>query len=226
MGRASSTARRLSEPGPAVAPAAPVSEPLEVPRPSDAELVGRACQGAPGAEAQLFSRLAPLVNRLVFSTLGPDAEHDDVVHDVFIRIFRSIAGLRDPDRLEAWAARVTLNTVRNEIRRRTLRRWVFWNAFEDPGPLKYVPDLEGRELLTHTHRVLAMLPPDERIVLSLRLFETETIEEIAALTACSHSTAKRRLRRAHLRFVRLAQRDPLLAAWVGGSQAQGENTDG
>src|SRR5690606_23530305 len=108
MGRASSTARRLSDPGLAAPLPAEAAQPPEARRPTDVELVARAREGAPGVEAQLFDRLAPLVNRLVFSTLGPDTEHDDVVHDIFIRIFRGVAHLRDPDRLQQWTARVTL----------------------------------------------------------------------------------------------------------------------
>ena len=147
--------------------------------------------------------------------LGPDAELGDVVHDIFLKIFRSVPGLRDPERLDEWVARIAINTVRNELRRRRLRRWVFWNAFEKPGPLVYATDLDGRELLARAYEVLAALPTDERVVLSLNLFETGTMEEIAAALGCSTSTAKRRLRKARERFTRLAACDPLLKHWLG-----------
>jgi RNA polymerase sigma-70 factor, ECF subfamily len=167
-----------------------------------------------GIEEHVYTRLSPIVNRVAWAVLGPDAEFNDVVHDVFLKIFRSVATVRDPDRLDEWAARIAINTIRNELRRRRLRRWVFWNAFEEPGPLIYAADTDGRELLARVRRVLATLPPDERLVLSLKLFETDTIDEIAAVVGCSASTAKRRLKKARERFTRLAECDPLLRNWT------------
>lgn len=192
----------------------------------DAQLVALARARTPGIEEHLHARLAPVVNRVVWSLLGPDSEHDDVIHDVFLRILRGIVDLREADRLEQWAARVTVNTVRNELRRRRLRRWVFWNAFEDPGPLRYAPDMEGRELVARAYSALEKLPDEERVVLSLRLFHHRTLEEVAASAGCSASTAKRRLRRARERFTRIAERDELLSRWLERTEPQGSDEDG
>jgi RNA polymerase sigma-70 factor (ECF subfamily) len=173
----------------------------------------------------LYARLAPLVNRLVWSTLGPDSEHNDVTHDIFIRIFRGIGRIHDPARLEHWAARITINTIYNEIRRRTLRRWVFWGAEELGEPPSPAVDLEGRELLARTYRILALLPNAERLVLSLALFEDGNLDSIAELTGSSRSTVKRRLRRARERFRRLCQQDSLLSAWIGSSASGSSDGD-
>jgi len=181
---------------------------------TDAQLVERARAGERGGEERLYSRLAPLVNRLVWSLLGADAEHNDVVHEIFLRIFRKIGALRDPERLETWAARLAINTVRNELRKRRLRRWVFWNEFEAVSSMHYVTDLDGRELLRRAYAVLGKLPPDEQVILSLRLFETKTLEALAPLVGYSLGTLKRRLRKAKERFVKLARQDSLLAEWM------------
>jgi RNA polymerase sigma-70 factor, ECF subfamily len=182
---------------------------------SDAQLVAQARDGAPGIEERLFERLAPVINRVVWTLLGQDAEHEDVTHDVFLRVLRAVGKLHEPDRLEDWAARVTINAVRNELRRRRLRRWVSWNPFEDPEPVAYAPDLDGREVLARAYRALERLPADERVLLSLRLFYPGTHEELAALAGCSPTTAKRRLRRARARFAAIAEQDPLLKPWLG-----------
>lgn len=190
--------------------------------PPDEQLLALVRAAAPGVESLLYERLAPLVNRLVWSILGPDSEFNDVTHEVFIRILRNIRLVRDPARLEQWAARVTINTVRNEFRRRSSRRWVFWSSDESPEHIELpspAADLEGRELLARAYRLLATLAPDERVVLSLALVGSNTLDAIAELTACSRSTVKRRLRRARERFIRLARRDPLLAPWAAIAQA-------
>lgn len=192
---------------------------------SDDELITLAREGSAGVEDLLYARLAPLVNRLVWSTLGPDSEHNDITHDIFIRIFRGIGRMHDPTRLEHWAARITINTVYNEIRRRTLRRWVFWSAAELPEPPSPAVDLEGRELLTRTYRILALLPDAERLVLSLALFEDGKLDSIVELTGSSRSTVKRRLRRARERFRKLCQQDALLSAWIESSPARSSDDD-
>jgi RNA polymerase sigma-70 factor (ECF subfamily) len=162
---------------------------------------------------------------LVWSTLGPDSEHNDIVHDIFIRIFRGIGRVHDPARLEHWASRLTINAVYNEIRRRTLRRWVLWSAAEPPEPPSPAVDLEGRELLARTYRVLALLPHAERLVLSLALFEAGNLDSIAELTGSSRSTVKRRLRRARERFQGLCQKDPLLSRLIKPFMARSSNDD-
>jgi RNA polymerase sigma-70 factor (ECF subfamily) len=163
----------------------------------------------------LFARVAPIVNGLVWSMLGPDSEREDIAHEAFIRIFRARESLRNAESVEAWAARVTVNTVKNELRRRRLRRWVLFDFWNDAPALRtYVEDIQGREVLKAAFRVLERLPANERVTLSLRLFHDVEVEEVAKLTGSSLRTTKRRLSAARTQFERLAGRDPLLASWL------------
>ena len=78
-----------------------------VPRPlTDAELVARALrEGSPGREAEeeLYRRYRTAVQRIAatFSELDGD-EVDDVVQESFVRAFRALKGLKDPERFSAW----------------------------------------------------------------------------------------------------------------------------
>lgn len=191
------------------------------PDPTDEHLLALAHRRALGVEAMLYARLAPLVGRLVWHLLGPDSESEDTIHEVFIRIFRGVARLRDAGRLEEWTTRVTINAVKNEFRRRRLRRLISWGAADDSEVLRYFPDFEHRELLARTYRVLERLPADERIVLAFDLFETRTIGQIAADVGVSVRTVKRRLKKARERFERIAGQDAVLAPWLGDRMAKG-----
>jgi RNA polymerase sigma-70 factor (ECF subfamily) len=167
-------------------------------------------------EELLYARLLPVVTRLIWTFAGADPDRDDLVQDIFVRIFRGSARIRDPERIEAWAVRVTMNSVKNEFRRRKLRRWFALDASRDAEPRCH-PDFDGREVLRRTYGVLERLPTTERLVLSLRLFEEASIERIAAVCGGSERTAKRRLKSARERFVRMAERDPLLRPRVAGT---------
>lgn len=171
----------------------------------------------------LHARLAPVVNRLVWSFLGVDADRDDLVHDIFVRILRAAHTVRDPAKLEDWAARVTVNCIKNEFRRRKLRRIFSLEAHEEAPSMRYHPDFEGRELLLRTTRILETLPIDERIPLTLHLLQQSTMEQIAEVSGTSQRTARRRLKAARERFERLARRDPLLCARLS-DEASGEQS--
>lgn len=168
--------------------------------------------GDESAATALHGQFAPLVNKLVWRVLGPDPDHADVVHDAFIRIYRGVKGVREAHRLPDWVAQVAVNTVKNELRRRKLRRMIPWESTHEAVDPSYSPDLEGLEVVRHVYRVLEQLPVTERVVLSVRLFEASSIEQIASICECSTRTAKRRLQSARLRFERIASRDPLLSA--------------
>ncbi len=159
----------------------------------------------------LCSRLSPLVHKLLWTFLGADAERDDLAHEIFIRLLKGARNVRDPARLEAWAARVTMNAIKNEFRRRKLRRFFSLGVGEDPETLLVHPDFEGRELLLRTYRTLERLPMSERLPFSLRLLDQASAEDIAVACDCSVRTVKRRLKAGRLRFLKLAQQDPLLS---------------
>jgi RNA polymerase sigma-70 factor (ECF subfamily) len=184
----------------------------------------RVSGGEPAFPADLYAALAPTVNKLLWTLLGPDPERDDLAHEIFLRILQRAHQVRDPSRLEAWAARLVINAVKNEFRRRALRRWFSWSADDDLAA-SYHPDFEGREVLLRTYALLAKLPPRERVVLTLQLMGQQSVEAIAVRSSCSTRTVKRRLQAARARFFRLAASDPLLADRVRGATPNEDDDD-
>lgn len=177
--------------------------------------------GESTAAELLYQRLAPTVNRLVWAFLGPDSERDDLVHDIFVRILRGASRVREPERLEDWAARVTLNTIKNEFRRRKFRRFLSLDFRDEGEPKNYHPDFEARELLKRTVHVLERMPVSERVPFTLQLFERTSVEEIARMCGTSERTIKRRLQAARQRFERIARHDPLLVKRLPPDVSQG-----
>lgn len=173
----------------------------------------------------LHARLSPLVNRLLWSFLGSDPDRDDIAHDIFIKILRDVHGVRDSSRLEAWAMRVTMNCLKNEFRRRKLRRFLSVELLSDADHPRVHPDFEGRKLLARTQRVLEALPVEERMAVTLRLFEEASAERIAEVCGFSVRTAKRRLSSGRERFLRYAERDPMLAQRLSNLPSLAESDD-
>src|SRR6187402_1642958 len=77
----------------------------------DEELVRRCREGDRNAFIQLFRRHRDDVVRLVHRMLGPSADLEDMVQEVFLQVHRSVSAFRGSARFSTWLYRVTVNVV-------------------------------------------------------------------------------------------------------------------
>ena len=191
---------------------------------SDAALVAAVRAGRLDAADQLFDRYGEYVERLIVRVLGLDAEVPDLINEVFARAFERIERLEDAAALKAWIGSIAVFTARSFLRdRRSRRRFLGFFAPEELPeiPFSSVP-VECSLALLRTYQVLDKLPPDERIAFALRFVDGMSLGEIAEVMHVSIGTVKRRLTRGRKRFVRAAERDPLLREHIQHSQRWGE----
>ena len=182
---------------------------------SDAALVEGVLNGDRAAGNALAERFAPLISRRVRRLLGSDAEHADLVQQVFVQLVKGLATLDDRQALVDWVGRITVNVVRNELRRRSYRRIVgFSTERAEAAPASGDPELAPA--VQRGAAVLEKMSVDDRIVFVLRYVEGCELKETARLIGCSLATAKRRIARARESFMKKAARDPVLAPWVRG----------
>lgn len=134
--------------------------------------------------------------RLTLGIVGNEADATDATQEAFIAAWRQLRGLRDPERLEAWLARIAVNAARMVARGRRRRA-----VREIPGlahldaTATAVGDPSGRttEDAATLGRALGRLTPDQRTLLALRHLEGRGIEEIATVLDIRPGTAKSRL---------------------------------
>jgi RNA polymerase sigma-70 factor (ECF subfamily) len=142
--------------------------------------------------------------------MGSDDESDDMMQEVLTTIFSKIDTLRDPARFDAWVAQVTMNTMRQAVRQRSLRRRTL-AVCEVSQRSTFETDVEARDVALRVFAVLERLSERERSLLAAYWFTSEDVESIAARSGCSACTLRRRLNRARGRFEKLASREPGLA---------------
>jgi RNA polymerase sigma-70 factor, ECF subfamily len=92
---------------------------LVPPPATDGELVAEALgpgQRARLAEEELYRRYRGSVTRLAgsFSELDSD-EADDIVQEAFVRAFRALRSLKDPERFSAWLFTIARNRARSYL---------------------------------------------------------------------------------------------------------------
>ncbi len=161
-----------------------------------AAMLAGLAEGDRAAARAFFDRFQRDVNRLVWALLGGDREHDDLVQETFEALFKSVHSVTSAAALTGWVRSVTVNTVRNALRR---RRWRRLFTREEEGleiADATVPDEGRREAARRVWSALARLDPDERVLLILRNIEGYELTECAEATRCSLATVKRRLDRA------------------------------
>jgi RNA polymerase sigma-70 factor (ECF subfamily) len=147
--------------------------------------------------------------------MGPNADLDDCVQEVFLRAFRKVKVLRDATALRSFVYSIAVRVMRWQLRRRRIRRWV---GLSDTGELPEFGqpplDIEAREALRRTYALLEKLSTLDRTIFVLRQSEDLTLPEIASAVEMSLSTVKRRLSRTSSRVARLVQADPLLSTYL------------
>ncbi len=176
-----------------------------------AELIDGLIRRDAAAAKAFHRRYGARISRWVWRLLGADAEHDDVVHQVFVNALSSVHTVRKPRSLDAWVDSVTIRTVRKEIRRRRYTRMLV--PATEIVEQAVDPRTPAREAhVQRFYRVLAQLKPDDRIVIVLRFVEGCSLGEVAAACGCSLATIKRRINRATEAFRKRAIKDPILVS--------------
>jgi RNA polymerase sigma factor (sigma-70 family) len=119
-----------------------------------------------------------------------DAE--DVAQDVFLKVFRSRASLRNPDKLEAWIYQSARSSIIDYYRRRRPQEELDESRPQDIETINEA----GANLVLSVRRFIQTLSEEYRRPLEMAEFEDKSVAEISAALKISPSATKSRLTRA------------------------------
>ena len=167
---------------------------------NERELVRRARRGDVHAFGELIERRQTSVYAYAYAVLRREADALDVCQEAFLRAFRDLRKLKDPDKFFPWLLRIThsraMESVKEEVRQRfggeveTSNHTLIDDA---PMPLDEVLRRERKEVLW---AAFAELDPEPRAVLRLAYFEGFSYEEMAEILDVPVGTVKSRVSRA------------------------------
>jgi RNA polymerase sigma-70 factor (ECF subfamily) len=184
---------------------------------SDADLARHLIAGEAWAMDETWHRFAPMVLTTAERAVGSRSEAEDLAQEVFYRLFRTVASLRDADSLRSFVYSIAVRTLKSHFRRRQLRAWL---SFHGPETLvdsrHWTVDVESRDLLKRFYALLDRLSARDRLVFILRRVEGRTVEEIASAMNLSVSTVKRSMQHASTRLSRWIDADRALADLLRG----------
>lgn len=126
------------------------------------------------------------------------AEAEDVVQDVFSKLWRSRQTWPEIENLEAWSMRITKNMALDHLRSRAYRRT------EDVSGLPQISSngvspldqVEQHDELRQVQQLMEYLPENQRLVIHLREIEELSYQEISELLDMPMNQVKTNLFRA------------------------------
>lgn len=166
---------------------------LTQPDDPDADVLAAFRGGDPRAFDVLIRRHQRGVWRVVQRTLRNHADTADVVQLAFVRALRALPSFRGAATVRSWLYRIAINCALSWLRDH--RREVptepseLLGAAASPEP-SATQRLEWQDRGAALRAAVAQLPPKQRLVLELRVFDDLSFREVAELADCSENTAK------------------------------------
>lgn len=167
----------------------------------DAPLAAAARGGDLAAADELIRRHQEGIARLLWRFARQRADLDDLVQETFVRAWRALPRWQPNRPFAHWLRHIAVNTGRDHCRREAVRRRWFQptavGAEEPPAP-RAGDDAAGA--LAEAKEWLALLPPDDRTLLTLQHLDGWELGQIARALGWSLTATKVRAWRARGRL--------------------------
>lgn len=191
----------------------------------DATLAVEALAGKRWAQREIWYRFAPMVHGLLRRSLSARRDHEDLVQEVFVRVFRRLHTLEKTTALRSFIYSFAVRVMSEEIRhfqvlQRTRTQLVLMAETGGSAPVDY----EARDTLLRIQHILDGMKDKHRAVFVLRHVEGMDLQEIAVGLDISLATVKRYLVKAMAAIERAAAHDETLRDRLGlSSEGRGGN---
>ncbi|WP_380266301.1 RNA polymerase sigma factor [Hymenobacter caeli] len=178
---------------------------------TDQQLVAQVLGGHTAAFGQLVRRTEGLVTQLVFKMIRHPADRPDLAQEVYLKVFKNLAGFKFQAKLSTWVGQIAYNTCLHYLEKKQL---VLADPAEPapddpaeagrrgPPPLvagpAYDPEtaLFDQDLAGILGAAIEQLPPLYRTLVALYHQQELSYEEIGQITSLPEGTVKNYLFRA------------------------------
>lgn len=196
---------------------------------TDQQLVAQVLAGNAASFGQLVRRTEGLVAQLVFKMIRHPADRPDIAQEVYLKVFKNLAGFKFQAKFSTWVGHVAYNTCLHYLEKKQLVLVDPWEPPPDdpaaegrpagPAPVAAGPDYDpeaalfGQDLAGILSAAIEQLPPLYRTLVSLYHQQELSYEEIGQITSLPAGTVKNYLFRARQllkqRLLATYQRDDL-----------------
>ncbi len=174
---------------------------------TDADLIKKFLNGDVNAFNTLVWRWEKSVYNFILRYIGNREESQDICQKTFIRVYRKLNRLREPDRFSTWLYQIAINICRDEIKSRSRKKtYSLDNLQENSNGAQYSvvnlttdsknePEEQAhkRDVSDLIGRALQTLPEEQRVVIIMKEYQGLKFIEIADILETSVNTAKSRM---------------------------------
>jgi len=165
----------------------------------DQALVAAAVKGSKQAWIDLVARYESRIYNQALRLTGNSADALDLMQEVFIGIYKNLHRFRGESKFSSWVFRIVHNKSID-----LARRWrppVENKPSEETDQLARLPafasdepdeQLAQEQMNAQVQVLLGQLPIEQRLIIELKLFQSQTFEEIGIAQDISENTAKTR----------------------------------
>lgn len=179
------------------------------------ELIDRILEGDEESGDRLVELLYPTVIRIVRNNIRRSADHEDLVQEIYIRIFLKLEQFRGPSPFLHWASRLSITTCYDWLRKRQSRPLQSFADLSEAesdiverslqGTLSEPSEAQQEILDGLLDKLIDHLKPREQIVIRLLDLQEHSIREITEITGWSTSKIKSIASRARKRLSTILQ---------------------
>ena len=166
-----------------------------------ADLVERGRAGDLAAMEAIYEMFKRPVFNLQYRHTMNQAVAEDLLQDVFLRVFTHLKDVRDVATFPGWVFRIALNTCYSYLRQKKAQNGRAVPLGEMEGQIvDESAEAVERDLKAPLERAIQALPPGLRNVFILHDVEGYKHEEISRLLRCSAGTSKSQLFKARMKL--------------------------
>ena len=149
---------------------------------TDLELVELFRHGDVTGYNELVRRYQEKVYWIARRTMGNHEDADDVVQDVFVRVFEKLKHFRGDANFYTWLYRVTVNVSLNALRKKRIKDILPYDElFEETLPADNQTDraMYEQEYQTILEKAIDKLPAKQKAAFMMRYYDEMTYEDMA-----------------------------------------------
>lgn len=161
------------------------------------ELVNRTQQRDKTAFASLVSEFQSMVFRLSFRLLCDEDEAKDMTQETFVKVWLSIKTYNGENRFSTWLYKITCNTCYDRLRSLRHSPLDHENSYADSKNISSAENIElslsNKQLKELILCYTSELPPQQRLIFTLRDIEELEVVEVQVITGLSPEKIKNTL---------------------------------
>ena len=144
---------------------------------------------------QLVRALETKVATTVVGMLGNCPEADDVGQEVFLRFYRALGKIRDPEKCEHFIVKIAINSSLTELKKRKRRFKFFQSNVQEEDFRQETDEIETQEKTEMVQKAIQKLETKFRAVVVLRMLDGYSVKETAEILRIPEGTVLSRLSR-------------------------------